>query len=103
MSNLNTQTLLGPLSSADRVCLYLLEDEQRHFGESIDEMQPGDEPHIFAHVLNHLLSRGESIRVDAETLAALELLEWLPEAPHHVLNDTEGYFTFKPGEGLGEQ
>lgn len=101
MSQLNTQTLLGPLSSADRVCLYLLEDELRHFGESIDEMRPGDEPHIFAHLLNHLLSRGESVRVDAQTLAALEQQQWLPEAPHAVLNSSPGYFTFVPAGHAG--
>lgn len=93
--NLHSQTLLGPLSSADRLANYLYEEESRHFGESIADFQPGDEAHIFAHVLNHRISRGDATRVSEEYLNALLTQQWLPQQCK-VTPDGAGYFLLNP-------
>lgn len=78
--NLDQQSLNGPLSSADRLAYYLLEQEKKHFSESIPTftMEYTHKPHIFVYVLDHMISRGDEVTIDDEILQALMTYQWMP-------------------------
>lgn len=96
MLTLHTQTLLGPLSSADRIAFYLLETERKHFNECLPtlsvDFSEDVEPHIFAHILNHLVSIGETFELTLDEYNCLSAHNWLPD---NYIKD-EMFITIRP-------